>query len=46
MAQLNQNIQRESLFQVPLALVKQAEEQRAYPRFQLNVSAAFRNGTG
>ena len=46
MASLNHQEHTASAFRMPLAQVKQAEEHRAYPRFTVNTSAAFRNGAG
>ena len=46
MAQLQQNSRVSAQFKMPLSLVKEAEEQRAHPRLELNSSATFRNAAG
>lgn len=46
MAQLTQAIASDPKLHVPLSVVQKAEEQRAYPRFKLNVTATFRNAAG
>ena len=46
MAQPQQELLAGKHFQMPLSLVKKAEEQRAHPRLDLNISATFRNAAG
>ena len=46
MAQPQHNSLVDDHFQMPLSLVKKAEEQRAHPRLELNITATFRNAAG
>ena len=46
MAELNHQVRADEHFRTPMTFVAQTEEQRAYPRFQLDVSVSFRNAAG